>query len=77
MRDAPLKRHWMRSLMLGGAAVLVLGLFLVSPTRGAAGHPATLPEFAHHDPASWINSPPLTKAGLRGKVVLLEVYTSG
>lgn len=36
-----------------------------------------LPEFSNASPAAWVNSPPLTAAALRGKVVLIEVYTSG
>ena len=34
-----------------------------------------LPEFTHRAPADWINSPPLTVAGLRGKAVLVEFWT--
>lgn len=34
-----------------------------------------LPEFTHRAPADWINSAPLTVAGLRGKAVLVEFWT--
>ena len=37
--------------------------------------PRLAPELTHADPASWINSPPLTLAGLRGSVVLIEFWT--
>jgi len=73
------KRVWpgLRGLVLGGAAALVFSLSAIAPGSGVAGPPATLPEFKHTNADAWINSPPLTKAGLRGKVVLIEVYTSG
>ncbi len=34
-----------------------------------------LPEFTHTRPSEWINSAPLTRADLRGKVVLIDVWT--
>lgn len=36
--------------------------------------PGMAPEFTHHHPSEWLNSPPLTLAALKGKVVLLEVW---
>lgn len=33
------------------------------------------PEFPKVDAARWLNSPPLKMADLRGKVILLEVWT--
>ncbi|HZN02999.1 MAG TPA: hypothetical protein VFD06_05380 [Candidatus Polarisedimenticolia bacterium] len=35
------------------------------------------PEFPRSDADGWINSPPLSMSGLRGKVVLLDVWTYG
>ena len=35
-----------------------------------------MPEFTTTSQQLWINSKPLAKEGLRGKVVLLEVWTS-
>ncbi|MEH6419873.1 thioredoxin family protein [Pseudomonas sp. CGJS7] len=44
------------------------------PVQGTHTQPApTAPEFAGIE--RWINSPPLTMAGLRGKVVLVEFWT--
>ncbi|HEY0768621.1 MAG TPA: redoxin family protein [Steroidobacteraceae bacterium] len=40
----------------------------------AGANPSTAPEFTHRGPAEWINSAPLTLAGLRGKVVLVEFW---
>lgn len=34
-----------------------------------------LPEFTHKGPGDWINSPPLTRKDLIGKVVLIDVWT--
>lgn len=39
--------------------------------------PAQMPEFTQVDPAAWINSKPLSVAYLRGKVVLIDVWTYG
>jgi thiol-disulfide isomerase/thioredoxin len=36
--------------------------------------PSVPPEFTHHGSADWLNSEPLTLAGLRGKVVLVEFW---
>lgn len=67
------------SLLSIAAAVLLLALLGVAPGIGdipaAAGKKA--PEFPTQDPASWINSPPLTMKALRGRVVLLDVWTFG
>jgi len=52
------------------AALLCLAL-LASSAR-ADGSP--LPEFTHADQRDWINSPPLSVADLKGKVVLLHVW---
>jgi len=35
------------------------------------------PDFPTRDPALWINSPPLSMADLRGRVVLIDVWTYG
>jgi len=40
----------------------------------AVAAPGTPPEFTHHRAGDWINSPPLTLAGLKGKVVLVEFW---
>ena len=57
--------------------VLAIGLigWLVSPAAGQAlrrGQP--VPDVAG---AAWINSPPLTTSGLKGRVVLVEFWTYG
>jgi thiol-disulfide isomerase/thioredoxin len=36
-----------------------------------------LPEFTTQNAADWLNSPPLDTAGLRGKVLLIDVWTFG
>jgi len=50
----------------------------------AAGPALSAPTFLDHGPApafsgiaQWLNSPPLTVAGLRGQVVLLDFWTYG
>ena len=54
-------------------------LVLISATAYAKklNPPDQMPEFTQVDPAAWINSPPLSVADLRGKVVLIDVWTFG
>jgi len=39
--------------------------------------PATMPEFTQTDEVAWLNTKPLSAADLRGKVVLIDVWTYG
>jgi thiol-disulfide isomerase/thioredoxin len=59
----------MRFLLLLLAAILAV---LPAPSRA---EPRRAPELTHADAGSWINSPPLTLAGLGGKIVLIEFWT--
>lgn len=59
---------------------VVVGTLLLSVAAAAGigaprGRPA--PEFPRRDPDAWLNSKPLSMAGLRGRVVLLDVWTFG
>ena len=65
------------------ATALLVGLGRSIPTTLAANTSASspvtgtpAPEFTQREQATWLNSPPLTLAGLRGKVVLLDVWTT-
>jgi hypothetical protein len=51
------------------------GCTAAADTRAAAADPA--PEFAHIEAADWLNSAPLSMKGLRGHVVVLDVWTFG
>ncbi len=55
-------------------AMLALSL---APAGTSAAPGAAMPEFSDRSPQAWINSQPLTRADLKGKVVLLEIYASG
>ncbi len=60
-----------------GAGLLAVAILLGMPAAGAAvslriGQPA--PEITGE---RWINSEPLSMAGLRGRVVLVEFWTYG
>jgi len=46
-------------------------------TAAAAGVGPAAPEFPHADAEAWINSPPLRMGALRGRVVVLDVWTFG
>lgn len=70
LRRGMRERRGRLTALLG--ALLAVGL--AGPAAGppAAGQPA--PDVAG---APWINSPPLTMAALRGRVVLIDFWTYG
>jgi hypothetical protein len=77
-------RRRMRRAPAAMAPALLLAAVLLAALLGATGARAAywfasrpMPEFANQSPAAWINSKPLTRADLAGKVVLIEVFTSG
>jgi len=60
--------------------LVVIGLALLISAAAYAkktNPPAQMPEFTQTDPAAWINSEPLSVEDLRGKVVLIDVWTFG
>ncbi len=57
---------------LKSLALVVSGILAAACARG--GPRGVAPEFTHGQAADWINSRPLTLAGLRGKVVLVEFW---
>jgi thiol-disulfide isomerase/thioredoxin len=71
-----------RRRLLGAAALATagarLGLFPVTEppvTRAAPPLPAENPLASLASASAWLNSPPLTATGLRGKVVLIDFWT--
>ena len=69
--------------MLLGLAV-VGTVLLWAGAEGACSAPKTsppavrqAPEFPGRSPDAWLNSKPLSMAGLRGRVVVLDVWTFG
>lgn len=70
-----------RLLFFAGLLAIPLCLPMLPPGLAAAPDPSTAvrpaPEFTRSDAPGWINSTPLTLADLRGKVVLLDVWTFG
>ena len=67
-----------RLWIAAGLVLLAAGAILWGPSLGGnqAQAAGTMPEFTATSPEFWINSPPLKKSDLRGKVVLLEIWTS-
>jgi thiol-disulfide isomerase/thioredoxin len=57
--------------------LLAVALLALPFGQAAAETPRGAPEFTASEPEDWINSPPLTLAELRGKVVLIDVWTFG
>lgn len=69
----------MVSLKIKYSALVFLFILLVSAVAYAArvNPPAQMPEFTQDDEAAWLNSKPLKSSDLRGKVVLIDVWTYG
>jgi len=59
----------------GRAALLVVSVLLAAPHAVAKG-PAAAPPFRSQNPADWVGTP-VTWQALRGKVVLIDVWTFG
>ncbi len=58
--------------------LLILLLFISTVVYAAKiNPPATMPEFTQVDENAWFNSKPLRSENLRGKVVLIDVWTYG
>ena len=55
---------------------VLVGLGLLFFLNNLSVQAKTMPEFTQNSPDMWINSAPLKKADLQGKVVLIEVWTS-
>jgi hypothetical protein len=57
------------------ATLLAAALLAAAPHAFAKG-PAAAPPFRNQNPADWVGTP-VTWAALRGKVVLIDVWTFG
>lgn len=64
-----------RSRSAAWQAVLLSLIVMLQSTHAAAFEPRPLPEFTNQDPAGWFNSRPKRVSDLRGRVVLLDVWT--
>jgi hypothetical protein len=61
------------------SAALAFGLALAAlgaPRVPGAAEAPLMPEFRHGESAAWLNSQPLRSADLRGKVVLIDLFTT-
>jgi hypothetical protein len=65
-----------RSAPGAALAALLLVLALGAAQARSQGEAAPMPEFADRSPRAWINSAPLSRADLAGKVVLIEVWNT-
>ena len=73
------KKRLLRGLFAAFMIAATTGLFLKYHDSAEAfsvvARPA--PEFNQTSPETWLNSPPLSMADLRGKVVLIDFWTFG
>lgn len=68
-------RFWLTGLgLLALVLLLAIGASTSSANLDALNKP--MPEFQNQSPSHWINSRPLKRAELKGKVVLIEIWTS-
>ena len=66
----------MRNLIAMLAFAGLLGLGAATPELHAQIRGGPMPEFTTASPNLWVNSKPLKKADLTGKVLMLEIWTS-
>ena len=57
-------------------AVLIVSVMIFSVMPTIFGQSNVLPEFTIRSPEHWINSEPLRKSDLKGKIVFIEIWTS-
>ena len=62
-------------ILLGAILLLVLGGYVANSYAKSTSY--DLPEFTQTKIDSWINSPPLMVGDLKGKVVLVDIWTYG
>ena len=66
--------------MLLGLSLVVVAMTLPGPGTTAQAQVSItdrpMPEFQNQNPDFWVNSKPLKKADLHGKVLLVEIWTS-
>lgn len=75
-----INKHWLPALLsIFVIAVMAFASypFNVSASQDQDNALRPLPEFTQTNPDAWINSPPLTLANLKGKVLLVDVWTFG
>ena len=77
MKDKILRRLSRLWIVVALAALGALAIVLWPPFQiNQARAEGLMPEFTAGSADAWINSAPLKRAHLRGKVVLLEIWTS-
>ncbi|VAW76300.1 hypothetical protein MNBD_GAMMA15-2389 [hydrothermal vent metagenome] len=72
--------HWIKRTVAYGLITLAVLPLLESYSGTATLATNTdfpLPEFIHQQPEAWINSEPLSVNALKGKVILVDVWTFG
>ena len=76
---AEVKVNLRRSLVIGAMCIAVAGLGMMDSTGQHVGAAAQLPVEGNlpslAGATGWLNSPPLTPSGLRGHVVLIDIWT--
>ena len=63
-------------LALAAAGVLAALAIWAIPAWSGHGRGKPMPEFTSTSEKLWVNSKPLRKSDLKGKVLLLEIWTS-
>lgn len=79
-RIFPPRRRGRTPLSSLGLAVALAAVTVLLWLDAAAPFPRAaerMPEFPDRSPQAWLNTAPLSRADLAGKVVLIEIWTSG
>ena len=71
-----MRLYFPKAFLFGIALFVSLSVFRLPIPDANGATPDWMPEFPPNQASDWLNTQPLSKKSLAGKVVLIEVWTS-